>query len=474
MLPEDANVDFARAVAYSEAGAYEAAQALYLQLLTLDPSNRAVLGNLGHLLRLMGKRTAARTVLQQGLALYPDDTFFHVNFAHLLREEGQLDRARIHYEIALTHDAFLLPAHQGLAYLLAEQGLSVDAAHHRDQGFSAIPLVSVPTQGTVDAIPIVLVLSAEGGNVVATPWIQNPQFQVTMVFAEYCQRLPKAIGHRLVLNGIGDADRAQEALIRATAMLQDENVPVLNPPGRIKQTGRLSISQRLGALADVLTPKMAALPLADLESPKVLGKALDDLGLSFPLLVRSPGFHGGRHFYKVSDPIELERIRPSLAGDQILIIQYLDTKSKDSLFYKYRMMTINHAIYPLHLAISDQWKVHYGSSCVRMDDPRQRAIHAQFLLQPERVLGAKAMRALSAVESELGLDYGGIDFTLDAFGNLVVFEANATMTVAAPSSEVLTPERREALAAIQRALSQMVIERAQPAVERLRANDHKT
>ena len=39
------------------------------------------------------------------------------------------------------------------------------------------------------------------------------------------------------------------------------------------------------------------------------------------------------------------------------------------------------------------------------------------------------MVTLEAIQRAVALDYGGIDFGIDSLGNIVVFEANATMAV---------------------------------------------
>jgi glutathione synthase/RimK-type ligase-like ATP-grasp enzyme len=59
------------------------------------------------------------------------------------------------------------------------------------------------------------------------------------------------------------------------------------------------------------------------------------------------------------------------------------------------------------------------------------------------------MAAIGAIQSALGLDYAGVDFALAADGRLVVFEANATMTIVTPPDDPIWDYRRPA---IQRAI----------------------
>jgi len=76
------------------------------------------------------------------------------------------------------------------------------------------------------------------------------------------------------------------------------------------------------------------------------------------------------------------------------------------------------------------------------------------------VLGAKAMKALNLLQSSLGLDYGGIDFGLDADGNILFFEANATMVVQHPDEDKIWDYRRSAVSRIHAAVHQMFMRRA--------------
>ena len=55
------------------------------------------------------------------------------------------------------------------------------------------------------------------------------------------------------------------------------------------------------------------------------------------------------------------------------------------------------------------------------------------------------MRALKAIQAALGLDYAGIDFGLSPEGDLLLFEANATMVIAKPNDDERWAYRRGAI-----------------------------
>lgn len=120
---------------------------------------------------------------------------------------------------------------------------------------------------------------------------------------------------------------------------------------------------------------------------------------------------------------------------------------------------INGKIYPLHVAISSHWKVHYFTAEMA-DSPEHRAEDAAFLEDMSAVLGPVAMDGLRHIQKTLGLDYGGIDFGLSAKGEVLLFEANATMAVNPPEPQERWNYRLPAYRRIHGAVEKMLIERA--------------
>ncbi len=146
----------------------------------------------------------------------------------------------------------------------------------------------------------------------------------------------------------------------------------------------------------------------------------------------------------------------------MLAIEELVTRAADGFVRKFRMMFVDRKPYPLHLAVSPNWKVHYFTSDM-FERADHRAEEDAFLRDPEAALGSGAMRALAQVTEVLGLDYGGIDFGLDAAGNVLAFEANATMAIYPPSDAEHFAYRRAAAERALAAVRAMIVEKARPA-----------
>ena len=122
-------------------------------------------------------------------------------------------------------------------------------------------------------------------------------------------------------------------------------------------------------------------------------------------------------------------------------------------------MMINGELYPLHCAVSHDWKIHYFSAEMA-DSPEHRAEDAAFLADMPTVLGAKAMQALQSIQAALGLDYGGIDFGISQDGSLLLFEANATMVILPPGADARWDYRRPAVENVCRAVHRMIAGKA--------------
>ncbi len=168
--------------------------------------------------------------------------------------------------------------------------------------------------------------------------------------------------------------------------------------------------------------------------------------LGFPLLLRARGYHTGQHFVRVETADALAAAAAGLPKGEPLAIQYVDARGADGMARKYRVMFTGGVAYPLHLAISADWKVHYFTAAMA-GDAALRAEEKRFLDDMPGVLGARAMAALAAIQAALGLDYAGIDFAVAPDGRVILFEANATMAIIPVDADPMWDYRRAAVGA---------------------------
>ncbi len=438
--------DLAQARHLAASGADDAARAAYLDLLRTQPTLCPALVELGALALAGGYRSAARTAWQQAALHHPHNAVAQAALAILLLEDGEVAAARVHLDRALAADPACRPAHEAMAQLLEAEGDPAAAALARHRGFAGHATSRRRYRGPGDGIGLLLLVCARGGNVPVRRWIDDRRYAVTTLCPEYHPEGSPLPPHALVVNAIGDADLGGVALACAERLLADNRTPVINQPAHVRRTTRLHNAGSLAAVPGVVTPRMLCLPRARIAAAGVLG---------FPLLLRVPGLHTGRHFIEVTSGAGLAKAAASLPGDELLAIERLDARRPDGLWHKYRVMLIGGKLYPLHLALSRHWKVHYFTAAMA-EDACYREEERRFLSDMQGCLGVRAMTALRGIAAQLGLDYAGIDFAIDAGGSVLLFEANATMAIHPPDPDPRWHYRRPAVAEAVAAATRML------------------
>jgi hypothetical protein len=224
------------------------------------------------------------------------------------------------------------------------------------------------------------------------------------------------------------------------------------------KTGRAGNAERLRGLPNVIAPRIASVPRAMLTGPDAAAVAAQ-YGFGFPLLLRVPGFHTGRHFVRVEQPGDLAAAARALPGDKAWLIEPLDARDGTGMYRKFRVMIVDRKLYPLHMAISRDWKVHYFRADMA-DSAENRAQEGPFLDDLVSFIGARGMAALQRINAALDLDYGGIDFSVNAAGDILFFEGNATMVMAPLLPDPKWDYRRPAFDAVFAAIRAMLLDRA--------------
>lgn len=449
---------FERAAMLDAAGHADAARQGYLAILFDAPDHAATLNALGSLLCRTGYRSAGRTAYAQAAACHPDQPAGHVNLAHLLREDGDLAAARHHYEVAIDCAPGCPEAHQGLGNIFADLGQTALAERHWQAGYRDRVFTPWPYRGQGAPVRVLLLTSVTGGNIPVRPLLDDRVFAVVSVAMEFyrpCMPLPP---HDLVVNAIGDADFCRRALRAVARLLARATAPVINPAAAVLATGRMENARRLSRPPCVVTPRMERLPRATLTRPGG-SETVIRRGFAFPVLLRAPGFHTGQHFVRVAAAPDLAAAASALPGQEVLVIEPLVGRGGDGNARKCRVMIIDGQLYPLHLAISAEWKVHYFTAQMA-GFAAHREEERRFLADMPGYLGPRAMAGLAWIAETLALDYGGIDFAIGDAGEVQLFEANATMAIVPPPPDPLWEYRRAACDAALTAAASMLLRRA--------------
>lgn len=406
------------------AGAWESA-------LDADPERAGLCVNLGILCARLDRVADAEHWLRRAIHLDASLKEAHASLGALYACTGRPDLAEERCLEALRLDPGLVAAHQNLAALADARGDRAAALRHWGAAFARQSVFVEPAYDpacdsarNLGAARTVLVpLVAGGGNVPIRHLLPRSRNTLVKWCIEHAkpgeaERLPDC---DLVFNAIGDPDEGVAAEAALAAFLRGCGRTVLNPPERVATTRRDRLPGLLGGLPGVVAPAVVRVPRG--ERP---GEAAARAGLVLPVLLRAAGAHGGEGVTLLRTADDLAAV-PAAAVDGYLTA-FHDYRSADGLWRKHRAIFVAGEAFAYHLAAGERWLVHYWTAGMehhpgRLDEERR------FLADPARALGAATWDAVRAIGRRIGLDWCGLDFARLGDGRVLVFEANATMSV---------------------------------------------
>ena len=380
--------------------------------------------DLGHAYADLDRPADAERCFKRALAMAPGSPEPHASLGMIYLSVGIDDGAEHHSRQALALDPAHAVACQTLSALLEARGETEAARAQLDTAYRKQSLFALPVSGA--RLRVLVLATVSAGNTPYKLIMPHRLYSRLVWYMDYArlQDAPDPGQYDLVFNTIGDADLAEPSAVAVTAFLASCSRPVLNPLAQVMRTRRDRTPELLGGLADVVVPRTVRLDAADIDNSG-LSRLAEQQGFIGPVLVRPIGSHGGKGLVLARDARELAALAPALGLDHYLT-EYVDYRSKDGLFRKYRMLFVDRLPYPYHQAIAQDWLVHHDSSGMTGFAER-RAEEGRFLEDPRNAIGARGMTAIEAIGRRLDLDYGGVDFTVLPDGRLLVFEANATM-----------------------------------------------
>ena len=255
-----------------------------------------------------------------------------------------------------------------------------------------------------------------------------------------------------VLNLVTDPDQHPRTLERLGKLLRGHRGRVINRPEAVLRTTRDQVAKRLAGIDGLRTPKVIR---QQNPKPGAAAVAVERAGLGYPLIVRLAGTHTGKIVGVADGPDALET---ACAGPgRFILTELVDFRSADGLYRKYRLWSFGGTVIFRHMIVADSWNVHVSMRQSFMAG-RTALIEEEMRLmeRPDGALPHTVHKVFSAVQERMGLDFFGMDFGLDPEGQVVLFEANATMSFFPlehpPHFTYLGKIRQPAQAAFQRML----------------------
>jgi tetratricopeptide (TPR) repeat protein len=444
-------------------GRFGEAMACCQEAIAIDPNSYAAHNNLGNAFSDLGRLSEAEASYRRALELAPHYLDALVNLGTALRDQGRWIDAKSAYSLAVEMHPNAGAAYNALGRLLSrlnedddtamyclERAIALDAGDgntHIDLGNVLMrkqrpdaamatfrhaqqlhPLITWRANQETAEFSALFLDTPLGGSTPVNYLAGRASYDrhFYCVFPDAPADLDRLRERAdVVFNMICNADDGRDALLRASDLVTRLDCPIINHPRLILNTDRERISRRIADIPDCVVPKTRRVP-----GPVLVEAATSGAFADFrpPMLVRVAGKHGGDDFAKVDSWAGVTDFVASTAAALYYLIEYIDYRSLDGYFRKYRVIFIDDEIFPYHLAIHDDWKVHHFRT--EMDKHAwMRQEEAAFLDDMSRVFDSRLQDALHRIARTIGLDYGGVDCGLDREGRIVVFEANASMLV---------------------------------------------
>ncbi|TAN48137.1 MAG: RimK family alpha-L-glutamate ligase [Methylococcaceae bacterium] len=382
-----------------------------------------------------------------------------------------------------------------LSTLLQLRGQQSVALATQVQALQIRQLYRAPTAAGPACLRVLAVM-APGDLMANTPLeclLEQANVQLDLLYVSADLPLPPTLpAHDALFIAVGESEQNQPLLQQLATTVAAWPCPVINRPAGIARLSRNDAYERLHAIPGVVMPVTlrldkntlqqigqqalpltAALPHADFPEALVIQEALSipttvggfqealvsPLRGGCPIIVRPVDSHAGHGLAKLDHPDGIaEYLREH--GDAALPVAFylspfIDYRSADGWFRKYRVLLINGRPFACHMAISKHWMIHYLNADMT-GNAANRAEEANFMANFDEGFALRHKNALRAIYESVGLHYFGIDCAETADGKLLIFEVDSNMIVHAMDPPELFPYKQPQMRKVFDAFCQML------------------
>jgi glutathione synthase/RimK-type ligase-like ATP-grasp enzyme len=266
--------------------------------------------------------------------------------------------------------------------------------------------------------------------------------------------------HDLIFVGIGESQANAPLLEAIGPLLSSWIKPVINRPERITRLSRDKVCRLLATAPAVEIPasiRVSRQQLLDLLSGQA---TLTDFAadMSWPVIVRPLDSHAGQYLRRIDDVSALQAYLNEAPADEFYISRFINYAGSDGLYRKYRIALINGRPFIAHLAVSENWMIHYNNAGMAQSEAKRNE-EAAAMASFDQEFAQKHAQAFQAVNARMGLDYLAMDCAETADGRLLLFEVDTAMVVHALDPADLFPYKQPVMRKLFDAFRQMLIDK---------------
>ncbi len=257
--------------------------------------------------------------------------------------------------------------------------------------------------------------------------VRYERLHVTKQFFRNVRR-PRLQRYHCLLNLVTDPDQNPKVLENIRKLLRGYPGRVINRPEAVLQSGRDQVAKKLSGIEGLIVPKTLRLRI---NKPDIAAQAVERAGLQFPVILRRAGTHTGRILGVFQDLASFKAAcadAPGGDGGDHIAIEFIDFRSDDGLYRKYRSFFIGRHIILRHMLVSDQWNVHAKERQRFLTEwPEVLEEERHLFEMPQGSFPEAVLQCQRAIRERMPLDFFGMDYGIVPDGRVVLFEANATM-----------------------------------------------
>src|ERR1022692_4754112 len=210
--------------------------------------------------------------------------------------------------------------------------------------------------------------------------IEGSDITLDMLYVSPDLPFPAALpDHDLAMVAVCETDRNLPLLKHIAGLMKSWPRPVLCAADRIARLSRDGACRLLHSAPGLVVPVTTRIDRRTLEwigqSDAALSALIPDAVV--PLIIRPVDSQKGRGLMKLDTPDAIIGYLSARPEDEFYVAPYVEYRSADGQFRKYRIVLIDERPYVCHMAISDSWVVHYMSAGM-VESAAKRAEEARF------------------------------------------------------------------------------------------------
>jgi hypothetical protein len=321
---------------------------------------------------------------------------------------------------------------------LLELGLLFQLVNERDKALAcqeaALATRRLYRHGqAADAALRVLAVSTLGDLMTNTPFellLEGRPVEITKLYVDADRPWTASVPeHDLAIMTISQSDKARPLLERLQLIEEQWPRPMINRPSRVLQLSRDKLYLHLQGVPGLEIPGTARVDRDELlAAAEAAADGAQLPHVPFPLLVRPVDSHAGKALEKVDDWAALRGYLAGAGSGQLYISPFIDYRSSDGLYRKYRIAFFGGQAFLCHMAVSEHWMVHYLNAGMAESEAK-RAEEQRAMETFDEDLARRHADAFAGLTERLGLEYFAIDCAELPNGALLVFEADVAMII---------------------------------------------